>query len=527
MFSLLCLSIVLLASLWLVSSALAQEQPRYGGVLRIALAADPPSLDMHQEQTFAVAQPMGAIYNTLIQFDPHDHTKIVGDLAKSWTVSDDYLTYTFTIHQGVKFHDGSELTAADVKASWDKILSPPQGAISPRSMYYKMVKSIEAPDRDTVIFRLHHPSASFLPVLARPDTFIYAKKYLDQDLNYYKQQTVGTGPFKLKNYVRGSHIEMERNPDYWKKGLPYLDGITYYIIKDTSGRAKAIRGGRVDAELRFLPPLEVEAIKAQMGDKVVVQAPQNLGNFGVTINIDKKPFDDERVRKALSLGIDRYDALTTLRPITTFDAVGGMMPPGTPWALNEEELHAFPGFGRDYEANLKEAKRLLAEAGYPNGFKTVLTNRNIKLPYIDLGVYVISAWKRIGVEAEHRLEESTTWSKTRVTRDFELLIDPYGGVTGDPDELLVRFTTGASGNHGRFSDPVVDALFQQQAQEMNEQKRIQLVKQIDKRLLEKVWRIQTLWTNRMEVRLARIHNYEAHPSHWANRRFEDVWMSQQ
>ena len=115
--SLLFLSMAMLVSLWAVPSALAQEQPHYGGILRIALAADPPSLDMHQEQTFAVCQPMGAIYNTLIQFDPHDHAQIIGDLAKSWTVSDDYLTYTFTLHEGVKFHDGSELTSADVKAS--------------------------------------------------------------------------------------------------------------------------------------------------------------------------------------------------------------------------------------------------------------------------------------------------------------------------------------------------------------------------------------------------------------------------
>jgi peptide/nickel transport system substrate-binding protein len=468
---------------------------------------------------------MGAIYNTLVQFDPHDHTKIAGGLATSWTVSDDYLSYTFTIQEGVKFHDGSELTSADVKASWDRIVSPPQGVISPRSMYYQMIKSVEAPDRHTVVFRLNYPSASFLALLSRPDGFIYAKKYLDQDPNYYKQHAVGTGPFKLKNYVRGSHVEMERNPDYWKKGLPYLDGVTYYIIKDTSARAKALRSGRVDAELRFLPPMEVEAIKAQMGDRVVVRAPQNIGNFGVTINVGKKPFDDERVRKALSLAINRYEALSILRPITTLDAVGGMMNPGTQWSLSEEELEEFPGFGRDQEANLKEAKRLMTEAGYPNGFKTVLTNRNIKLPYVDLGVYVISRWKQIGVEAEHKLEESATWSKTRVTRDFDLLIDPYGGVVGDPDELLVRFTTGASGNHGRFSDPVVDELFQQQAKEMNEPKRIQFVKQIDRRILEKVWRIQGLWTNRMEVRIAQIRNYEPHPSHWANRRFEDVWLA--
>jgi peptide/nickel transport system substrate-binding protein len=519
-------SAMILIGLATVPLALAAEQPRYGGVLNVALAADPPSLDMHQERTFAVAQPLGPVYNTLIQFDPHHYPEIIGDLAKSWTVSDDHLTYTFKLHEGVKFHDGGELTSADVKASWDKIISPPEGVISPRRSYYEMVKSIEAPDRDIVVFHLHYPSPSFLTMLAHPANFIYAKKHLDADVNYYKSHVVGSGPFKLKNYVRGSYIELERNPDYFRKGLPYLDGIKYFIIRDTSARTTALRSGRVDVELRFLPPSDADAIKAQLGDKVVVAAVRSIGNFGVTINVDKKPLDDERVRKALSLAIDRYDMVKTLAPLTNLELVGGMMHPDTPWTLSSEELQALPGFSRDHEANLREAKRLLAEAGYPNGFKTVLTNRNIKLPYIDFAVYLISAWKKIGVEAEHKVEETATWSQSQVTRDFELIVDPYGSATvGDPDEMLAKFITGASSNYGRFSDPVVDALFQQQAREMNEQKRVQLVKEIDKRILEKAWRIQGLWATRLEVRSARMRNYEPQPSHWMNRRFEDVWLA--
>jgi len=522
----LVLSVVMIVGLWAAPAALAEE-PRRGGILNAALAADPPSLDMHQEQTFAVAQPMGPIYNNLVVFDPHNYPQIIGDLAKSWSVSPDYLTYTFTLHEGVTFHDGSPLTSADVKASWDKIAFPPQGVVSTRRSYYEVIKSIDAPNPSTVVFHLHHRSPSFLTNLAHPANFIYAKKYLDQDIHYYKTHTMGSGPFKLKNYLRGSYVELERNPKYWKQGLPYLDGIKYFIMTDTSARAKAFRAGRVDAELRFLPPSEVEAIKAQMGDKVVVGDPKSIGNFGITFNVDKKPFEDERVRKALSLALDRYEMVKTLRPITTLDAVGGMMHPNSQWALSEEELQRFPGFGKDHEANLKEARRLMAEAGYPNGFKTVLTNRNIKLPYIDFAVYVISAWKKIGVEAEHRLEESATWSKTRVSRDFELLVDPYGSATvGDPEEMLVKFTTGASSNWGRFSDPVVDKLFEQQAREMDEKKRLELVQQIDRRLLEKVWRVQGLWANRLEVRLARIRNYTPQPSHWLNRRFEDVWLAE-
>src|ERR671923_1835600 len=156
------LSFVTLIGLWAAPRALAEEQPRRGGILQVALAGDPPSLDMHQEQTFMVAIPMGPAYNNLIMFDPHNYPQIVGDLAKSWTVSDDHLTYTFTLHEGVKFHDGSDLTSADVKASWDKIVFPPEGVVSPRKSEYEFIKSIEAPNPYTVVFRLHYPAASFL-----------------------------------------------------------------------------------------------------------------------------------------------------------------------------------------------------------------------------------------------------------------------------------------------------------------------------------------------------------------------------
>jgi peptide/nickel transport system substrate-binding protein len=169
---------------------------------------------------------------------------------------------------------------------------------------------------------------------------------------------------------------------------------------------------------------------------------------------------------------------------------------------------------------------LLAEAGYPDGFKTVLTNRNVKLPYLDMAVYLISSWKKIGVEAEHKVEESATWSQSRVDRDFELIVDPSGSATvGDPSEIFSRFITGGSYNFGRFSEPQVDALYEQQKSEMNEQKRIQLVKAMQKPVLEKAWWIPGLWWTRLEVRSARIRNYEPLPSHWLNRRLEDLWLA--
>ncbi len=511
------------------SAFAADEKPQYGGIMKVAIAGDPPSLDMHQETTFKVKIPMSNCYNTLISFDPHNFPKIIGDLAESWEQSKDGKTWTFKIRKGVKFHDDTELTSADVKASWDRITWPAKGTISTKKSYYNgMMDRIEAPDANTVVFHLKYPSASFLPMLAYPHNFIFSKARLDKDPNWYKQNVMGTGPFKFKKYVRGSYLEVERNPNYFKKGLPYLDGIKYYMIKDLSARGKSVRTGRTHVELRGFPPSEADAIKADMGDKVVVRYPKAIGHWGVNFNVNQKPFDDERVRQAMSLALNRYDMGKVLAPLTGLESVGGLMHPDTKWSLTPEELQALPGFGKDYEANVKEAKRLLTEAGYPNGFKTVLTNRSVKLPYIDFGVYLVSAWKKIGVDAEHKLEESATWSKNRRTGNFTILADPYGSAgDGDPDQVMNKFTTGASANYGKFSDPEVDKLYKQQKTELDETKRIALVKEMQKLIIGKGYFLPGLWWTRIEVRSARIKNYEPHHNHHMNRRFEDTWLAKE
>ncbi len=520
------LSALMLVGLCTVPLAVMAEEPQRGGILKVAIAGDPPSLDMHQEQTFKVLIPMSTCYNTLLRFDPHGFPKIIGDLAESWEESDDGLAYTFKLYEGVKFHDGEDMTSADVKASWDRIVSPSQGVASPRKSFFQMVKSIEAPERYQVVFHLHYPSASFLSFAAHPANLIFAKKNLDQDPHWYKQNVNGTGPFKFKKWVRGSALEVERNPDYFREGLPYLDGAKYFMIKDLSARAKSVRSGRTDVEFRGFPPAEVEAIQKQLGDKVVVRYPKIMAHWGVAINVDKKPFDDERVRKALSLAINRYDMAKTLSPLSGLETVGGLIHPDAPWALTPEELQELPGFGKDHAANIAEAKRLLKEAGLEKGFKVTLTNRSVKLPYIDLGVYIVSAWKKFGIDAEHKLEESATWSKTRRSRDFELMIDPFGSsAAGDPDEVLVKFLGGASPNWGRFDDPKVNELFEQQKVERDPQKRIQQVQDLQKQVINKAWWLPGLWWTRIEVRSARIKNYEPHHSHWMNRRLEDVWLA--
>jgi peptide/nickel transport system substrate-binding protein len=510
----------------LPAAAQAPETPRRGGVLLAVIGADPPSLDPHQESTFANIQLVAPLYSLLLQIDPYNYPKIIGDVATDWKMSPDGLTYTFKLRPGIRFHDGSPLTATDVKATYEKIVSPPEGVVSVRKAAYTAIERIEAPDPATVVFKLKFPSASLLSNLASPWNVIFPKKYLDKDPNYFKTNAIGSGPFKFKSYTRGSTFEGERNPDYFVKDRPYLDGYKFYISPETSVRAAAIRSGRAYIEFRDLPNAEVEAIKKQLGEKIAVQQTPMVGQFGMHINNTIKPFTDIRVRKAVTLGFDRYTAGKVLYTLTGLRDPGAMMRPGTEWAMAPAELEKLPGFGRDAEKSRAEAKRLLAEAGYPNGFKVVLKNRNVKLPYQDLAVFVIQEWRKIGIEAENRPVETAAWFADLASANFELMVGPTVEYMDDPDLFLNRYTTGASQNYGRFSDPVVDDLFSRQARALDPAERKKLVMQLQQRVIENAYYMPGLWWTRNVVHWAKVKNYVAPPSHYTNQKLQDVWLSE-
>jgi peptide/nickel transport system substrate-binding protein len=292
-------------------------------------------------------------------------------------------------------------------------------------------------------------------------------------------------------------------------------------------RAAAIRSGRAYVEFRNLPGPEVEAIKKQLGDKVVVQETPVTAHWGIAVNNTVKPFNDVRVRKALTLAIDRYTASRVLYPLTGLKLVGGVMRPGSEWELAEADLQKYPGFGKDAEKNRAEARRLLTEAGYPNGFKVVLKNRNIKLPYQDWAVFAIQEWKKIGVEAENRPLETAAWfSDGRDKGNFELMVYPPVEFMDDPDLFLGRFVTGANNNWGRMSDPRVDDLFARQARVRDPVERKQLTDEIQRIVLENAYFIPGLWWTRNLVHWAKLKNYVAPPSYYSNQKLQDVWLAE-
>src|SRR5438477_8917661 len=236
----------------------AQVKPRSGGELVFVVPSEPPSYDAHREETFGVIHPMAPLYSTLLKVDPFDKsgTKPVGDVAESWTASKDGTTYTFKLRHGVKFHDGAEMTSKDVKASYDKIIFPPAGVASNRKGEYSDVEAVQAPDPYTVVFRIKWPSASFLNSVASPWNWIYKADILAKDMRWYETNVMGTGPFTFVEHVKGSHWVGKKNPDYWDRGKPYLDGYRAIFISASSAQVAAIRGERAHIQFRSFTPSE-------------------------------------------------------------------------------------------------------------------------------------------------------------------------------------------------------------------------------------------------------------------------------
>ncbi len=515
-----------LAGAW---PATAQDKPRSGGELVYVVPSEPPSYDAHQEETFGVIHPMAPHYSTLLRVDPFDRTgtKPVGDLAESWTISKDGLTYTFKLRKGVKFHDGAEMTSKDVKASYDKIIKPPAGVKSLRKEAYSSVVSVDAPDPHTVVFKLKWPESSFLLNLASPWNWIYRAELLAKDPHWYETHVDGTGPFKFVEHVKGSHWVGKKNPDYWDKGKPYLDGYRAIFIKSSSAQVAAIRGERAMIQFRGFTPADRESLVSALGPKVTVQESPWDCALMVAMHHEKKPFNDKRVRRALTLALDRWEASKTLSKIAIVRDVAGIQVPGTPWATPPEELAKLAGYGHDINAARAEARRLLKEAGVPEGFSFTFKNRGIPQPYEPLGIWLIDQWRQIGLNVKQEVIEAATYYSVLKRGDFDVTMDFQCGFIVEPDLDLPRFVSTSDANYGHHKDTVIDDLFSRQGRATDPEERKKLLRQFEKRLLDdEAHVIYTLQWHRIIPHNAKVHGWTITPSHYLNNQLDTVWLSE-
>jgi len=526
--TLLILALVLRPGLSLDASA--QDKPRAGGELVFVVPAEPPSYDAHRESTFALIHPMAPHYNTLLRPDPSDRTgtKVVGDLAESWTIAKDGRTYTFKLHQGVKFHDGSLLTSRDVKASYDKIIFPPAGVASERKGAYVVVEAVEAPDPSTVRFRLKWPESSFLSNLASPWNWIYKADILAKDPRWYETNIMGTGPFRFVEHVKGSHWVGKKNPDYWDKGKPYLDGYRAIFISSSSAQVAAVRGERAHIQFRGFSPAERDSLVAALGNKITVQESPWDCILLVVPNQERKPFNDRRVRRALTLALDRYEGSRNLSKIAIVKEVAGIQVPGTPWATPQEELAKLAGYGKDITASRAEARRLLKEAG-AEGLSFTFKNRGVPMPYEPLAIWLIDQWRQIGVTVKQEVVDPAAYYKVLRGGEFDVAMDFQCGFIVEPDLDIQMFQSSnlSDSNMGRYKDSVLDELYVKQARAGDAEERKRYLRAFEKRLLdEEAHYLMTLQWHRIIPHNSKVRGWTVTPSHYLNNQLDTVWLAE-
>jgi peptide/nickel transport system substrate-binding protein len=511
--------------------ARAQDKPRSGGELVFLVPSEPPSYDGHREGTFGVVHPLAPHYNTLLRIDPFDKsgTRPVPDLAESWTISPDGLTYTLKLRQGVRFHDGSVMTSRDVKASYDKIVFPPAGITSYRKGQYRAVEAIEAPDPQTIRFRLKWAESSFLTTLASPYSWIYRADILAKNMNWYERNVMGTGPFRFVEHVKGSHWVGKKNPDYWDKGKPYLDGYRALFVSSSSAQVAAIRGERAHIQFRGFSPADRDSLVQALGPKITVQESPWDCVLLVAMNHERKPWDDRRVRRALTLALDRYEASRSLSRIAIVKEVAGIQVPGTPWATPPQELEKLAGYGRDIAANRAEARRLLQEAGIPANFSFTLKNRGVPQPYEPVGIWMVDQWRQVGITVKQEVIEASAYHPMLMRGDFDVAMDFQCGFVVEPDLDIDKFQSiGVSDrNFGRYKDPVLDDLYVKQSRAADPEERKRHLRAFEKRLLdEEAHYIYTLQWHRIIPHSSKVRGWTITPAHFLNNQLDTVWLAE-
>ncbi|MBI2907131.1 MAG: ABC transporter substrate-binding protein [Chloroflexi bacterium] len=466
-----------------------------GGTLTIGVGGDPPSFDIHQEQTAYVFAITAGTYSGLVRYDSQawPQSKVIGDLAASWSVGTDGKVYTYSLVKGAKFHDGAPVTAEDVKFSLDRIRDPQLGLVrSPRRLQLAAISGIETPDDSTVKINLKYPQASFNPAIATVFYAMMPKRVVQANNNDMRKTILGSGPFKLKSYSSGVGWELARNSDYFVKDRPYLDSVKAYIIPDTFTRFAALRTRSVlwFAPFPYMTVSHAKIIEESLSDKIAVKWAFHPAWYAAVFNVNQAPWSDVRVRQAVSLAFDRKKMLAA--GLEGAGVVGmSPMPPGE-WALPEEEMMKMPGYARP---DIEAARRLLAEAGYPAGFKADLIVRQVK-PHQDFAVVLKDALASLGIELTLNVMETATFESTRFRKAFGILATGAGTPVMDPDtQLGDNYLSGATNNWSGYNDPAFDELFTKQSGTLDAGERRKIVWEMQRVLLRDTPMALAYWTN--------------------------------
>ena len=514
-----------------VSGPAVSQTPKLGGTLNIMQREDlPQGFAIHETGTISTSWPAMPCLNNLVFFDPLKKVEsletVIGELAERWSWQDNYRNLVFFLRKGVRWHDCQPFTSKYVKFTFDMLREAPdaQGKlrINPRKDWYANVQNVEAPDPHTVVFHLKKPQPSLLLTLASGYSPVFAAHVPPAS---YRTGCIGTGPFKVKEWRKGEFVELVKNPDYFVKGRPYLDSLKYFAIVERGTRTAALQTGKLDVSFPGeTTKTTAEQLKKAVPQLVITPYSQNVTD-NIIMNLKKPPFDNLKVRLAVSHAIDRR---ALVQAVYQYGAgVGASMAPKPHgvWGLLDKDLLARTGYGKPADEKAK-AKKLLAEVGISpeKPLKVEMVTRAIAI-YVDMASFVINELKQVGIDASLKQIETAQWHPMATRGDYQIGANLTGVGPDDPDaNFFENYGCGSPRNYSQYCSEEVAKLIEQQSQELDPKKRLQLVWSIQKKLEADAarpildWKIDyfTVWPH--------VKNLIPHQSIYNFGRMQEVWI---
>jgi peptide/nickel transport system substrate-binding protein len=524
--------------LWLLPAALSVAaiigahagEPKHGGILKMYHRDSPASASIHEEATYSTNVPFMPVFNNLVIYKqdvPQNSLKsIEPELATSWSWSAGGTKLTFKLREGVKWHNGRPFTSKDVKCTWDMLRGQAAAKLrkNPRETWYQNVAEVATNGDFEASFVLKRPQPALLALLASGYSPVYPCHVSPADM---RTRPIGTGPFKFVEFKQNESIKLTRNPDYWRKDRPYLDGIDFTIISNRSTAILAFVAGKFDMTF----PTEVtipllKDVKTQAPQAICELKPTNV-NTNLIVNRETPPFDNPEIRHAMAMTIDRK-AFVDILFEGQADIGGAMLPPPEGiWGMPPEMLQTIPGYGPDVQKSRAAARKIMEQLGYgpEKRLKVKVSTRNIPI-YRDPAVILIDQLKEIYIDGELDVVETGNWFSKVARKDYAIGLNLTGNAVDDPDQTFYEnYACGSERNYTQYCNKELEALFDRQSQESDVEKRKHLVWEIDKKLQEDVARPvifharqATCWQPQVKGFTMMVN------SSYNGYRFEDVWL---
>jgi len=514
----------------LIASALSPDAlaQQAGGILKIGWFDSPASMSILEESTIAAERPMMGVFNNLVLYKQdvpqNSPQSIVPDLATGWSWNEEGTELTLPLRRGVKWHDGTPFTSADVKCTFDLLQGNAKEKlrINPRKAWFNNLDAVTANGDYEVTFHLKRPQASLLAMLATGWTPIYPCHVSPQQMRVHP---IGTGPFKFVEFRPNESIKVVRNPDYWKPGRPYLDAIEYTIIPDVSTRLLTFIAGKSDVYFGVTIP-QLKDVTARAPDAIcevnIPNVPRNM-----LVNPMAPPFDSAELRRAMSLSLDRKAFNDIINEGQ--GKIGGVMQPLPDglWGMPPEMLATLPGYGPDVAKSRAEARNIMEKLGYgPNKRLAVTVSTRNVAPYRDPAVILIDQLKQVYIDGELKPIDTTQWYPMLLRKDYKVALNVTETAVDDPDPAFSEnYVCGAQRNYTGYCNPEVDKLVDRQSAETDLDKRKPLVWQIERKLAQDDARPILFYPAAAYCRRPELKGFVAMVnSIYNNSRFEDLWL---